>query len=121
MTARHLGLSALLLTLAVPARADDLSRVRNVDLQPLAQQARRVAQALEFLGAPLPEADRKALQAAADDRDHARAVDAIQALLDQRCLAAVHIPAGPRGAGQQRLRVEPGPARPELAEQGWRV
>jgi hypothetical protein len=47
--------------LAVSARAADLPRVKKVDLQPLAAQAKRVVDALDFLGAPLSDADEQAL------------------------------------------------------------
>jgi hypothetical protein len=111
---------AVLLALAAgPARSADLPRVKKVDLQPLAAQVKRVADALDFIGSPLPDADRQALQAAAADKDEARAVDAIQAVLDKHCLAGVRVPAG--AAGPRALEVQAGPAPLELAEQGWRV
>jgi hypothetical protein len=93
-----------------PTPPSDLPRVdkAKVELQPLKQQAKRVAEALQRLGAPLPEADRKVIADPAD-------TDAIQTVLDKRCLAGVHIDKGPS------LRVEAGPAAPELAEQGWRT
>ena len=97
--------------LFLPAlHAADLPRVdkSKVELQPLAAQAkRRFAEALIAWGRILPEVDRKAFADAAD-------TDAIQAVLDKRCLAGVHIDNGPS------LRVQAGPASTELAEQGWR-
>ena len=102
-------LAALLL--AAPAPAAELPKVR-VDRQPLAAQARRVADALDLLGAPLPAADRKALQ----DVDS----DGLQATLDKHCLASVEIAPGP-GDGKFLVRARPGPAGPELAEGGWRL
>ena len=65
----------------------DLPKVTRVELQPLAAQARRVSDALDLIGAPLPDDDKKAL---ADARD----VAAIQAVLDKHCLAGVTIRAG---------------------------
>jgi hypothetical protein len=109
MTPRRLILSAYLLALAFPASAADLPKVK-VERQPLAAQARRVADALALLGEPLSEADRKALQDAAD-------VDAIQDVLDRRCLAGVRI----RPGSEIKIEAQAGPARPQLAEQGWRV
>jgi hypothetical protein len=109
--------AVLLLALAAPAAAADLAVNKNVELQPLAAQARRVADALDLLGAPLPEADRKALADAAADKDKDRGVAAIQAVLDKRCLAAVRLPATKKFTPT----AEAGPAKPELAEQGWRV
>src|SRR5207245_2404010 len=47
--------------------------------------------------------------------DKARGAEAIQSVLDPHCLAGVRIQAG------NKLETLPGPAKPELAEQGWRV
>jgi hypothetical protein len=108
-------LTLLLLALTSrPGPAADLTKVSNVELQPLAAQVRRVSDALDLLGSPLPAADKEALRAAAKEKDHARAIDAIQVILDKRCLAGVQITGG-------KCVVQPGPARPELVEQGWRV
>jgi hypothetical protein len=111
MTKHHLIIPAVLLALAVPASAADPPKA-TVELQPLAAQARRVADALQLLGAPLSDAERKALTDATD-------ADAIQAVLDKHCLATVNIWA-PEGS-PTTAAAAPGPARPELAEQGWRV
>src|SRR5260370_23237100 len=122
MTPRYLLLpGVLLLALAVPVRAEDLPKVEKVELQPLAAQAERVADALELLGEPLSETDRKALKDAAKSDDKAKGVAAIQDVLDKRCLAGVSMEL-PRRLGEDRFRtITPGPAKPELAEQGWRV
>src|SRR5262249_55653634 len=77
-----------LLALAVPSLAAALPKAK-ADLQPLAAQAKRVADALDLLGAPLSEADRKALADAAADSDAARGADKIQGVLDKHVLAAV--------------------------------
>jgi hypothetical protein len=108
-------LLAGLLGLAFTAVADDLPTVTRVERQPLAAQALRLAQALERLGEPLSDADRKVIDEARTAKDAERAVGDIQKVLDRRCLAAVHIDKGPA------LRVEKGPAPAELAEQGWRI
>jgi hypothetical protein len=120
MTARPAALAVLLTALAVPARADDLPVVKNVELQPLAAQANRVADALQLLGAPLSPQERQALKDAAADKDQARGVAAVQAVLDKHCLAGVTLQPG-GGKPAQPITVTPGPAKPELAEQGWRV
>jgi hypothetical protein len=113
---KPLRLSApLLLLLAAPALAADLPKVTKVDLQPLGAQAQRVADALDLLGAPLSDTDKKALADAAKDKD--RGIETIQAILDKRCLAGVVIQPGDKPT----LRVVAGPAKGELAEQGWRV
>jgi hypothetical protein len=119
---RHLSaLAILLLGFVLRAPAAELPRVRNVELQPLAAQAQRVAEALQLLGAPLSEEDRKTLKDAAADKDPARGVDSLQAVLDRHCLAGVEISGPTKPLSGPVLRVQQGDARPELAEQGWRV
>jgi hypothetical protein len=98
---------------ASPIHAADLPKVTKVELQPLAAQARRVAQALEYLGAPLPEEDQKLL--ATPYSEPSRQIHVIQATLDKHCLAGVRILPG------SKMETQAGPAKPELAEQGWRV
>src|SRR5687768_8359599 len=79
--------------------------VIQVETQPLAAQAARVAGALAYVGAPLSDADRRALRAASARPD---AAAAIQAILDPHCLLDVHI------NPESRVKVAPGPARAEL-------
>src|SRR5262249_59711159 len=118
MPSRRLTLAAALLALSVlPAtafRAGDPPPVK-VERQPLQEQVKRVLDALELLGAPLPAADRDAVRAALKEPDDARAVAALQAALDKSCVARVRI------AGPNKVETRAGPARPALAEQGWRV
>jgi hypothetical protein len=114
MTPRHFPIALAVLALAVPVSAADLPKVK-VERQPLAAQARRITEALALLGEPLPDADRKAVLDAASAGDAASAVDAIQTILDKRCLAGIHI------TPDKKLETQPGPAKPQLAEQGWRV
>ena len=99
---------ALALTAALMTRAEKLPTVANVELQPLAAQAERVASALEMVGDPLPAADRTALRAA-------KSVQAIQDILDKHCLIGVHI------NPESRVKAQQGEARAELMEQGWRT
>jgi hypothetical protein len=118
MPSRRLPLAAPLLALAVlPATAFRAGGPRpgKVERQPLAQQVKRVLQTLELLGSPLPAEDRAALDAALKEQDDARAVAGIQAALDRNCLARVRV------AGPKEIEARKGPARPALAEQGWRV
>ncbi|HXG68943.1 MAG TPA: CehA/McbA family metallohydrolase, partial [Blastocatellia bacterium] len=77
-------------------------------------QVRRVAEAMDYLGAPLSPADKQALEKAANEADAARAVRGIQDALDRYCLLDVHI------NPESRVRVAQGLARAELVEQGWR-
>ena len=113
MNPQRLILPVLLLTLAGAASAADLPKAK-VDLQPLAAQARRVADALELLGAPLSADERKAL---ADAKD----ADAVQGVLDKHCLFGLRLHAPKPGESPTPITAEPGPAKPDLAEQGWRV
>src|SRR5258707_1196814 len=97
-----------------PVSAADLPIIRKVERQPLAAQARRVAQALDYLGAPLPADDKKMLETAAEDADEARAVETIQTVLDRHCLAAVRVTlAGASSPKQPVMDIQRGPAKPE--------
>lgn len=100
------------------AQADDqppLPVIRQVELQPLKSQVRRVVQALQLLGSPLDEQRQADLKTALQDVDPASALPKIQAALDPLCLAAVTINA------ESRVKVSPGPAPRELIQHGWRV
>lgn len=96
---------------AFPLGAAPLPRVTGVEWQPLSAQVNRLLEALAFLGEPLPAALQDDVRAALQARD----ADRLQAALDARCLLGVHI------NGEMRVKVQPGPARPELVEQGWRA
>src|SRR5439155_2761175 len=72
----------LVLTGRLPA---ELHRVTQVELQPLAAQVQRLVAALDFLVAPLSQADKQALTDAGSAG--AKGVDLIQTVLDKHCLA----------------------------------
>jgi hypothetical protein len=93
--------------MAAPLWAEELPVVSNVELQPLAAQAERVADALEMTGEPLPPAERRDLKSA-------KTAAEIQKILDRHCLAGINI------NPESRVKVQEGPARAELMEQGWR-
>src|SRR5947199_303699 len=99
------------------ARADDaLEIIRGVDLQPLAAQANRVAQALDqILGAPLSEKQQADLDKALKLSDADKAVEAIQKVFDPLCLVGVNI------NPESRVKVARGPAAARLMQNGWRV
>src|SRR5438477_12017366 len=59
------------------------------DLQPLLAQARRLVDAMAYLGEPFPDAERGQLDAAANMAGDG--VEAIQKILDPRCLLVVRI------------------------------
>src|SRR4051794_28642718 len=79
----------LLAVLAVPGRGDSLPIVESVEYQPLTAQVRRVIEALEALGQPLPEPDRARIDRAIASTDQAGAVHALQQVLDAYCLIGV--------------------------------
>src|SRR6185436_1098798 len=77
--------------------------------QPLAANATRVLTALDTLGAPLPEADTKALNKAIEDKDAKK----VQELLDKHVLFAVTI------NPEARLKVAKGPGSTAIQQAGW--
>jgi hypothetical protein len=99
------------------ARAQDppLAPVENVSLQPLAAQSKSLTEAMDLLGAPLPDATAAALTAAYNNPDAAAAVRGIQGALDPLCLVAVDI------NPESRVKVAPGPAKAALLQSGWRT
>lgn len=97
------------------AVADELPVIKGVEAQPLKAQARRVAEALDYLGEPLTAAERVALEKSLANAKDEEAVEGIQKVFDGRCLAGVNI------NPESRVKVARGPAKAELVEQGWRV
>ena len=79
----------------------------NVEAQPLAANIERLAQALEYLGAPLPVD----VRAASTRAGHARDANALQKALDPHVLLVVHI------NPEARVGVTRGPA-PAVLQQG---
>lgn len=81
--------------------------VEDVELQPLAAQAKRIIEASDYLGSPIAKEDRAAIEKAGNARE-------IQRALDKYCLFGVHI------NPEMRVKVAQGDAKPVLLEQGWR-
>ncbi len=100
---------------AASARAQQVPLVTGVDLQPVGAQVRRISDALDYLGQPLPSETRNALHAAMAMPNQADAVKAVQAALDPLCIAWVEINA------ESRVKADPGPAAKTLTQQGWTV
>jgi hypothetical protein len=92
---------------AAPLRADKLEVVAT-EGQPLAANAERLLDALQFLGAPLPAETVQALKAAVRARDARK----IQELLDPQVL--VHVSINP----ESRVKAARGPATPMLQQGG---
>jgi hypothetical protein len=86
-----------------------------VALQPLAQQVRRVEDALAFIGQPLPPTTKQAIAGAIAMTDEAAAVKAIEAALAPHVLAEVEI------NPESRVKVARGEARAELVQGGYRA
>jgi len=99
---------------ALAAQSHELPLVRDVELQPLVAQVRRVMEATDYLGAPLSPADKQALETAFQQADADEAGQTIQRVLDKYCLFGVNI------NPESRVKVAAGPAKPELVEKGWR-
>lgn len=104
-----LGLSVLSVSLA----AQELPKVVEVELQPLAAQVTRLVEAMDYLGVPLGAIDKQRLEKVARETDARRAIIEIQTVLDKRCLVDIHI------NPESRVKVAQGPARAELVESGW--
>lgn len=90
--------------------AAPLAVVEKVEAQPFAAQIKRLLEACDYIGSPVSDGDRRGLEEALQRGDSAKA----QQILDERCLFGVHI------NPEMRVKVQQGPARPELLEQGWR-
>jgi hypothetical protein len=103
----------LMLT-AAAAEPAGLAVVNGVELQPLSAQVKRLVEALDYLGAPLPAGERQALEKAMQTGSEQGSGD-IQEILDPHCLVSLDI------NPEMRVKVAAGPAKPELVEQGWRT
>jgi hypothetical protein len=88
--------------------------VNEVAPQPLVAQARRLVEAMEFLGEPLSKETVAALDKAAAAGSDEEIVRGVQQVLDQHVLAVVEI------NPESRVKSQPGPAPKELAQNGWR-
>ena len=87
----------------------------DVALQPFAQQARRLEQALLYLGQPLSAEASSAINKAVGMDDEGEAVRAIEGVLDKLVLVEVEI------NPESRVKLRQGAARPALVEQGTRL
>ena len=86
-----------------------------VDAQPLLSQAHRIADALAYMGEPLPEVSQKLLKTAVAEPEDAKAVALVQQALDPLCLATVTLTEG------KPPEVQAPAFLPTLIEQGWRA
>ncbi|MEX0643541.1 MAG: CehA/McbA family metallohydrolase [Pirellulales bacterium] len=112
---RATWISAALVTASFCAplqAADSLKIVPDVPAQPLEAQAKRVVQALEFVGAPLSREQQAALERAIGEKD---SPTRIQEILDPLCVVQVNV------NPESRVGVAVGPAPKKLVQQGWTV
>lgn len=103
----------IFLSLLLPSGAAELPGVSDVALQPLKAQVRRVAEAMDYVGFPLSDTDRKELDTAVGEEDGNTARLGIQTVLDRYALYGVNI------NPEMRVKVSQGAAQPVLHEQGW--
>jgi hypothetical protein len=113
-----LALLTVVVALTLSLRAQEHAHTAPMALvpfQPLALQARRLESTLQYLGQPLTEADRRAINDTLGLSDERAASARLQQVLDAYVLVTVHINA------ESRVSVEQGPARPELIQGGTRL
>src|SRR4051794_14317968 len=103
------------LVLAVICFGASAQEAPKVPIQPFALHVRQLEAALDYLGQPLPPADQKAINDAIGQPDERRAITQIQQVLDKYVLCFIGINA------ESRVKVETGPAKPELVEGGTRL
>ena len=103
-----------LLTYVQPSKAQELPSVSDVDLQPLKALVNRLIQAKKYLGEPFTDATKRALGQALGQADESEAVAAVQQILDAQCLVDIQI------NPESRVKVNAGPSKRVLVEQGWR-
>ncbi len=103
--------SALLTT----SVGSELPTITGVEFQPFASATERVLEALRFVGAPLSNEDESIVRRALREIDQDAAIERIQSVLDRHCVAGVHI------NPESRVKVQEGPAKKELMQQGWRT
>ncbi len=84
----------------------------RVPLQPFAQQVRQVETSLAYLGQPLAQDDQDAINRAIGNADEVTAIAQIEQVLNKYVLAVVDI------NPESRVKVQPGPVKPELVEAG---
>src|ERR1051326_3392700 len=92
----------------------DTIALSESDWQPFTAQIRRLTEALESVGSPLDEKTQASLKEALVEKNITNAIQKIQSALDAHCLFAVII------IPEMSVKVDPGPPKPELAEQDCR-
>ena len=91
------------------------SKSALIPLQPMAQQARQLTEALNYLGQPLTPQEQKRVNDAIGMPDETAAVQALEKIFDSHVLVNVDI------NPESRVKVEQGEAKPDLIEGGARL
>ena len=86
-----------------------------IPLQPLAQQAHQIENAMAYLGEPFSAEEVSRMDDAVALADESKAVEQLQSVLDAHVLAIVEINA------ESRVKVKAGSVKPELVEGGTRI
>ena len=102
-------------SLEAAAQDKDWPLIRQVDRQPVVSALGRLVSALDLVGRPLSADQIEKVDSIKKMDNDAKAIAAIQELLDPICLAAVHI------NPESRVKVIQGPTSTELVENGWRT
>ncbi len=112
---RLLIVFGFLFSLALPMNLRAELPLVKVEFQPFVQAVKRLITALDMAGAPLDKKDLSQLEKllAGKGEDHAH--EKIQKILDKHCLIGVHI------NPESRVKVQEGPCKKELMQQGWRT
>lgn len=112
----RIGAACFVVALAVIASAQQIQLPSPAGpLQPLAQQVRQIETALSYLGQPFSADELARIDEAIADAQESEAVKRLQSVLDRHVLALVQI------NPESRVKVEQGPAKPELVEAGTRL
>lgn len=105
----------ILLSAAASWGQENPAAVTSVEPQPLLGSIERLIEAMDYVGAPLPKSVTSQLKRLTPAADSIQVTKQVQRLLDPFCLAVVSLkPNGPP-------LVQPGAAKRELLEQGWRT
>jgi len=91
----------------------NFSAITGVEPQPLLAQAKRVSEALSFIGNPLPNDIAEQIRILEELPYDAETVQKVQELLDPFCLAMVHI------NPESRVKVGRGFAQARMIQEGW--
>jgi hypothetical protein len=107
-----LSLLVLLIT-GSGSMAQGLVKVQNVELQPLVAATERLLTAMNYIGHPLTAEDDKQISELLKSTDKGKVIIGIQDILDKYTLVGVHI------NPESRVKVQEGPAKKQLMQNGW--